>query len=72
MPVVQCKCGNTTNSAVSDYWEQYSRGRKQASECYAALVGGKWERGCAFQKASLFNKRFALQVILRSANDSHS
>lgn len=63
MPVVQCQCGSTTNSAVSDYWEQLAKGGKRASYCLVAWINGKWEKGCGFDKADVASKKFALELI---------
>lgn len=74
MPVVKCQCGNTTNTAVSDYWAARSfdplqpgitETDKVANECYAALVNGKWEKGCGFDRAAPDIKKFVLELIRR-------
>ena len=46
MPTVRCKCGGTTNTAVSVVDDFMDWGEK-ADRCYAKYENGKWVKGCA-------------------------
>ena len=70
MPTAICKCGKKTNSATSNYWKVYQDNPTALNdviptECYAAIEFGKWVKGCWFDEASDFDKRFAITVIER-------
>jgi len=71
MPVATCKCGRLTNSATSDFWEQYRLGisldEVRPTRCYARRENGKWIKGCAFDEASEFDQKFALDIIWRGS-----
>ena len=67
MPIATCKCGYQTNSATSNYWLLYGIGDKAEmvgpTKCWARIIDGKWEKGCAFDEADEFDKKFALTLI---------
>ena len=55
MPIARCQyCGFTTNSAVSNYWQDKEidgitpKEIEVATRCYAAFADGKWIEGCAY------------------------
>ena len=59
MTVFICKgCGRQTNSVCSEF----NKG-KPPNCCYAALVDGKWVKGCGFERADDFSKAFAMSLI---------
>lgn len=61
MPSAKCKCGYVTNSAVSNYATVKPFG--EPTECYARMVEGKWQRGCAYDRASEFMKEFVNDLV---------
>lgn len=75
MPTVKCRCGNTTNSAVSDYW--MTVGSKavanselekfEAAHCYAAFDehSRRWVKGCSFDSADEFMQKTVLDLMGR-------
>jgi hypothetical protein len=54
MPTSPCAgCGQLTNSATSNWWDETDRAGKPkqlgiATECYAAYVEGRWVCGCGY------------------------
>ncbi len=63
MPVGPCLCGRQTNSVCSNWW----RKRGKPTECYAALDGNQWVKGCKFDKLEKdsFERKFAQDLITR-------
>ena len=61
MPTAICKCGRTTNSAMSNYW--FADGKP--TECYAAFdkEQGKWVEGCSLDKADTYSRKFIQELI---------
>lgn len=59
MPTAVCKCGRTTNSTTSNYWETHGK----PTQCYAAHDGEKWVKGCSLGKADPSQWSFALKLI---------
>ena len=60
MTLTCLKCGHKTNSAVSK-WRDSPDPLTQATGCYARMTkeGDKWEKGCCFDEADKFMKRYA-------------
>lgn len=62
MPTLKCaSCGRDTNTAVSDHIDRHDG---KASRCYAAHVPDVgWVKGCAYDDASEFMRRFVDRMI---------
>lgn len=62
MPSAKCKgCGHSTNSTTSNYW--FVKPIGEPTECYARFVDGKWEKGCAYDKADSMTKSLVDGII---------
>ena len=67
MSVVNClTCGHVTNTTLCNYWDAPGQG---ATECYARKVNGRWERGCGYDQATVFEKGFADEIIMLGKED---
>ena len=65
-----CQCGFLTNPTISNWWD--SRDEMDdwkpkeygvPTYCYVRWRDGKREKGCAYDRASQFNKAFADHVL---------
>lgn len=61
MSEIQCrKCKAWTNTALANHI--YSKDN-MADVCYARYVEGQWEKGCGYETADAFSRRFADGII---------
>ena len=56
-------CGCTTNSAVSNWWEEKPEGIGVPTKCYAAFVDEAWVRGCDYDNGDEFVKSFVDNLL---------
>lgn len=62
MSVVTCKnCGRVTNTAVSDHLDEKDTG--VATKCYAAWEDNNWVKGCSFEEADDFVKKYIVDRL---------
>lgn len=62
MPTAICKCGKTTNSAVSDYW---TKPIGKVTKCYASWEDGKWVKGCTEPPNDGYTKPFVEKMLAK-------
>lgn len=63
MPVVKCRnCGYDTNTALSKI-NFRTRPYIIADGCYARFINGKWERGCCYETALEYKKKFIDELV---------
>ncbi len=64
MPIVKCKCGYWTNTAVA---EHVNAPEGFAERCYARIKGpNEWIPGCAYRSCPKWMKGSVDSVIARS------
>lgn len=64
MPAFTCSCGEQTNSACSNYFQaKVDNEYMPKFECYARMINGKWQKGCAYDRAHTFDRNFADKLI---------
>lgn len=62
MSDLKCRCGNMTNTCVSE-WESP---QGPAEECYASFKDGEWVKGCSYNKTPHYMKQSVDSLIDRS------
>lgn len=79
MPVANCKnCGEITNSATSNYWqntEPDGTTKKEIgtpTECYAAFVDGKLVKGCCYDDAEPHKQAIMDKLIVGDTSNGKS
>ena len=57
MPIVNCpRCGAKTNTAIcAGWWDVENR---EKAKCTGKIVDGKYEKGCGYETASDFDRKF--------------
>jgi hypothetical protein len=69
MAIVDCICGHKTNTACSRYW--LAQIDNKSKGCFARLnTRLQWERGCLYDQASKFDKKFADTIIEQNYDTS--
>jgi predicted metal-binding protein len=56
MPTIKCaKCGGDTNTAIADHIHNKNG---EADACYAKWENGRWVKGCSYNEADDFIKKY--------------
>jgi len=72
MPVVKCRCGADTNSAISEYWTRKNWAIEEADGCYVKWVDDHWEKGCLYEQTPVhkFMRIMADKMLKEKSNAS--